>query len=113
MITNIIRVYHDNMSHCGVEKTIKGILSNYWFPFVQRVQKHIDNCLSCLLASASINTREGELQITDCPTFPLQIIHIDHFDLISQTEEGFKHILVVVDAFSRFTWLNPHQIHWN
>jgi len=29
MINNIIRVYHDNMAHCGLEKTIKGITSNY------------------------------------------------------------------------------------
>jgi len=29
MINNIIRVYHDNMAHCGLEK-IKGITANYW-----------------------------------------------------------------------------------
>lgn len=40
MITNIIRYHHDNMAHCGLEKTIKGISTNYWFPgFLKRKSK--------------------------------------------------------------------------
>ncbi|KMQ87572.1 retrovirus-like pol polyprotein [Lasius niger] len=76
MVTNIIRVYHGEMAHCGVEKTVRGIGENYWFPSLRkRVQNYIDNCLV-----SSSNSRE-------------------------ESVEGFKHILVVVDAFSRFTWL--------
>jgi len=30
MVNNIIRVYHDNMVHCDLEKTIKRITANYW-----------------------------------------------------------------------------------
>ncbi|KMQ86932.1 pro-pol polyprotein [Lasius niger] len=106
MITNIIRIYHDNMAHCGLDKTVKGILSNYWFPSLRKkVQVHIDNCLICLLSNSTANTREGELQITDNPTHPFQTIHTDHFGPLNQTDNGSKHILLVVDAFSRFTWL--------
>jgi len=36
MINNIIRVYHNNMAHCGLENTIKGITVNYWFPSVKK-----------------------------------------------------------------------------
>lgn len=35
IISNVIRIYHD-MSHCGIDKTIKGILFNYWFPSTQK-----------------------------------------------------------------------------
>lgn len=80
--------------------------SNYWFFSLRRkVQVHIDNCLICLLSNSTVNTREGELQMSDNPTHPFQTIHIDHFGPLNQTDNGSKHILLVVDAFSRFTWL--------
>lgn len=45
-MNNIIRVYHDEMAHCGHEKTIQGIVSNYWFPSLRkRIHEYIDNCL--------------------------------------------------------------------
>lgn len=106
MVVNVIRVYHDELAHCGVEKVAQGILANYWFPSLRkRVRDHIDNCLICLMADTSVNSREGDMQITDAPTSPFVIIHIDHFGPIIESSNGFKHILVVVDAFSRFTWL--------
>ncbi|CAL1672060.1 unnamed protein product [Lasius platythorax] len=108
MISNIIRYYHDNMAHCGLEKTIKGIMVNYWFPSLKkRVHNYIDNCVICLLANSSVNSREGELQITDSPTYPFHIFHADHFGPIKETRDGFKHIFLVIDAFTRYTWLFP------
>ncbi|XP_011858461.1 PREDICTED: uncharacterized protein K02A2.6-like [Vollenhovia emeryi] len=106
MINKIIHIYHDEMSHCGFEKTVQGILSHYWFHSLRKkVRNYIDNCLTCLLFNTASNTREGELQITDNPPRPFHVLHIDHFGPINPTQDGFKHILVVVDAFSRFTFL--------
>lgn len=106
MITNILRIYHDSMAHCGTEKTVQGISENYWFPSMRkRVQEYIDNCLICLMANTSVNFREGDMQITDNPTLPCQTLHTDHFGPIIESKKGFKHILLVVDAFTRFTWL--------
>jgi len=68
MINNIIRVYHDELAHCGLEKTVQGITANYWFPLQKRVRDYIDNCLTCLMANTSVNAREGEMQLTDSPT---------------------------------------------
>jgi len=108
MIFHIIRIYHDDMAHCGVEKTIQGIASNYWFPSMRRkVQNYIDNCVTCLVANAAINTREGEMQFTNLPSVPFEIMHIDHFGPFKEASEGFKHILIIVDAFTRFSWLFP------
>lgn len=96
------------MAHCRFEKTIQGISNNYWFSsFKKIIRSHIDNCLTCLIANSSSNSREGEFQITDTPSFPFEIYHIDHFGSIKESADGYKHILVVVDAFSRFTWLSP------
>lgn len=104
MIINIIRIYHDEIAHCGAEKTIQGIGANYWFPSLRRrVKNYIDNCIMCLMANSAVNSREGEMQITDTPISPLEIIHVDHLGPIKGSSSGFKHVLVVIDAFSRYT----------
>lgn len=108
MINNVIRSYHDNLAHCGFEKTIQGISAHYWFPsFRKRVKKYINNCLICLFNNDSSNSREGNLQITDSPSFPYEIVHVDHFGPLKTSIEGFKHILIIIDAFTRFTNLFP------
>lgn len=108
LILNIIKIYHDEMAHCGVEKTIQGIGNNYWFHTMRRkVQAYIDNCITCLMANSTANSREGDVQITETPSTPFEIIYIDHFSPIKESTNNFKHILVVIEAFSRFTWLFP------
>lgn len=108
MTENVIRFYHDYMSHCSLEKTVEGILVNYWFPSIRKkVQTYLNNCVTCLLFNTSSHSREGELQITDAPPYPMHTIHVDHFGPLKQSEEGFKHILLAVNAYSRFTLLLP------
>jgi len=79
------------MAHCGLEKTIKGITANYWFPSVRKkVQNYLDNCLICLLANSVSNLRE--LQIVSTPSQPFQMFHLDHFGPIHGSSNSFKHI---------------------
>ncbi|KMQ81742.1 blastopia polyprotein, partial [Lasius niger] len=37
----------------------------------------------------------------------MDVIHIDHFGPLQETTDNFKHILVAIDALTRFTWLYP------
>jgi len=59
------------------------------------------------MSNSAINAREGEMQITDTPSRPFEIMHIDHYGPMKESLAGKKHILVVIEAFSRFTWLLP------
>lgn len=36
MVNNVIRIYHDEMAHCGMEKTYQGIYQSYWFPSMSK-----------------------------------------------------------------------------
>lgn len=56
------------------------------------------------MANISTNTQEGEMQITVTPSNPFDIVHTDHFGPLTELNEGFKHIPVLIDAFTRFTW---------
>lgn len=54
MINNLIRIHHDQLTHCGTEKTFQGLYRAYWFPSMRKkIKDYIDNCVSCLLANAS------------------------------------------------------------
>lgn len=44
--------------------------------------------------------------MTDTPSLPFEIIHVDHFGPMKESINGYKHILMIVDAFSRYTWLS-------
>lgn len=108
MVHNIIRYYHDDMAHCNYEKCVQGISAHYWFPSLKkRVKNYIDNCLVCLMTNASTNSREGNMQITDSPSFPYEIVHVDHFGPLKEASDGSKHILILVDAYTRYTNLFP------
>lgn len=108
MVTNIIRVYHDEMAHCGIEKTIQGIANTYWFPGMRRkVADYVDNCLTCITSNLSSHSKEGELQIEPMAREPFTALHIDHFGPLQTTGDGYRHIFVVIDSFTRFTWFFP------
>jgi len=38
---------------------------------------------------------------------PLQTLHIDHLGIQEATLRKYKYILIVIDAFTKFTWLYP------
>ncbi|KMQ82606.1 pro-pol polyprotein [Lasius niger] len=106
MVINILRAYHDDMAHCGSEKTKRGISQNYWFPTMRkRIQDHIDNCLTCVMSNSSPNRFEAKTHLFPLPKMPLDVLHVDHFGPLQETINNYKHVLVVVDALSRFTWL--------
>lgn len=108
MIFQLIRIYHDDMAHCGLEKTYQGLFKNYWFTSMRRkIKAYIDNCVVCLVTNTASNVNEGELQITPTVEKPFEIVHTDHFGPLVKSEKGFKHILILIDSCTRFTWLFP------
>lgn len=106
MIDNVIRIYHDDLAHCGLEKAVQGLSVHYWFPSLhKRVHDHISKCVTCLTSNSGFKSSEGEMQITDTPSEPFRILHMDHFGPLCESSNGSKHILVIIDAFTRYVWL--------
>lgn len=106
MIPSVVRAHHDDMAHCGPEKMLRSIKESFWFSsMAKKVYNYIENCLTCLMANDSVNRLEGETTLTSPPKTPLEVWHVDHFGPLQETTDSFKYIFVVVDAFTRFTWL--------
>jgi len=107
--SNIIYKYHNEMSHVGVEKTVRNILNSYWFPEIKaKVEKHIRSCLKCIAFTPSSGKPEGFLQNLPKGDKPFTTLHIDHLAPISRThsqKRKYRYIFLVVDAFSKFVKL--------
>lgn len=67
----------------------------------------LENCLTCLMANSATNSAERETALYPLPVVPLQLLHADHFGPLPETSDNYKHILVIVDVYTRFTWLFP------
>jgi len=55
------------------------------------------------MANDSMHRRKAETHLYPSSQKPFEIVHADHFGPLQETEEKYKYILVVVDAFTRFT----------
>lgn len=73
----------------------------------KRIERLVTNCMPCILATKKAGKKDGYLKPIEKYDAPLHIYHIDHLGPIPSTKKGYKHILVMVDAFTKFNWLYP------
>lgn len=108
MYNNVIRTCHDDLGHVGLDKVLDRILQVYWFPDMRNeVKKYIANCLKCVEFSPHSGRAEGFLHSIPKDDRPFQTLHVDHCGPFTKTKKGFRHILSVVDAFTKFVKLYP------
>lgn len=105
MQTQIIRRAHDQ-GHFSTSKTEALIKSNYWMPNLKsKVELVIRSCVSCILAERKTGKQECFLTPIEKGCVPMDTYHIDHLGPLPSTKKSYQHILVVIDAFSMFTWM--------
>ncbi|CAD7001655.1 unnamed protein product [Ceratitis capitata] len=110
METHVLYKYHDEMGHLGIDKVVQTIGKSYWFPGVkQKATIHIENCLKCIAFSNKSGKKEGLLNIIPKGNVPFEMIHIDHYGPINSRFSKYKHVLVVIDAFTKFVRLYPSK----
>lgn len=74
-----------------------------------KIKQHISNCLKYIEFS-SVSGKKEILYCIPKDDFLFQTIHIDHYDPFKHTSYGFKHILCVIDAFTKFIRLYPCKL---
>jgi hypothetical protein len=100
----ILRLCHDQAGHFGIEHTIRRIQLNYWFPKMRRfVTKYVKACLNCAYYKHSAGKKQGKLHPIEKLPIPFHTIHIDHVGPFETSKSGKKFLLVIVDAFTKFT----------
>lgn len=105
MQNEIIKKAHD-IGHFSVVKTEEVVKREFYIPKVkEKIQGCIRNCIPCILGSKKEGKKEGWLHPLPKLEGPLHTYHIDHLGPIMSTSKNYKHILVIVDDFSKFVWL--------
>ncbi|XP_036149245.1 uncharacterized protein K02A2.6-like [Monomorium pharaonis] len=95
-------------SHFGWRNTEYQIRAKYWLLDLRpKVQQIVGNSIRCLLAERKQGKAEDFLQPRAKEDRPLETYHLDHLGSIPSTKKGYCHILVVIDAFTKFVWLYP------
>lgn len=105
MRSQVIRKAHER-GHFSATKTEALLRNDYWFPNAKaKIEQVVRNCVECILANRKQGRMEGLLNPLNKGITPLETFHIDHLGPLPSTKKSYRHILVVVDAFSKFTWL--------
>lgn len=107
MEDEIIRMVHRE-GHFASRKTQEMLERSYFVKNAKvKIERVIRNCVECILAERKGGKPEGLLTPIDKGSYPLETYHIDHIGPMEDTKKKYNHILVIVDAFSKFVWLYP------
>lgn len=107
MQAEIIKRAHEK-GHFASKRTEENIKQEFYIPNLRvKVERCIDNCLKCILINKKAGKREGLLHPLTKEDVPLHTYHIDHLGPLESTNKNYKHILAVVDSFTKFIWLYP------
>ena len=106
MQASLIRSVHE-CGHFSSDKTLQLLKNEYWFKKMQaKVEKVVKNCVPCIIAERKSGKKKGLLHSVEKDA-PLDTYHIDHLGPMPSTKKNYQHIFVVIDAFTKFSWLYP------
>ncbi|GFY58208.1 transposon Tf2-6 polyprotein [Trichonephila inaurata madagascariensis] len=107
MEAELIKLIHEN-GHFSVAKTEEIVKQEFFIPNLTNVvKKVIVNCVPCILANKKTGKKEGVLNPISKVNIPLSTYHVDFIGPLPSTNKSYQHVLTVVDAFTKFTWLYP------
>jgi hypothetical protein len=106
-----IRKYHNStVGHRGIERTYQTMLSDAaitpWAGMRKDIEEFIKNCVICQKVS-HVKQMNNIQPFTLASYAPMHRIAVDTIGPINTTTEGYRHILVIIDAFSRYCRLYP------
>lgn len=94
---DIIRKYHRNSNHRGIDETYLHLKKEYFFPNMKyKISQIINNCDICHTLKYDRHPQKIVYQIPETPSKPLDIIHIDIYHI------NHQQILTIIDKFSKF-----------
>lgn len=104
----ILQLFHDENCHVGFDKTINKIREHFWFPRMSAfVRKYLSHCLTCIKRKGHHGPKQGLLHPIEKNAIPFHTIHLDCTGPFTQSNEGYRHLLLLVDGFTKFCLLKP------
>ena len=95
----VIKQYHDQLGHMGLDKTYDSIRLKYFFPNMYRkVNTYIEKCIPC--QAISDKKPKPPLHETEIPLYPFAKIGLDLSGPYPTTLLGNRYIVSFVDLYS-------------
>ena len=94
--------------HGGVLRTLNRLRGAYWWPaMAKQVEKYVSTCEVCQKVKdpPKMNKNKEPLHPLQVPDVPNCRVHADLFGPLKTSETGNKYVLVITDAFSKWTEL--------
>ena len=95
----VVKQYHDDNGHMGVQKTFDCIRQKYFWPnLFKELYQYVSSCTVCQVRS--LQKIRQPLQETDIPPYPMAKLSLDLSGPYPKTMSGNKYIIAFVDWFS-------------
>ena len=95
----VVKKYHDQNGHIGVQKTFDSIRQKYYWPNIfKEIYKYVNECTTC--QTRSLQKIRQPLQETDIPPYPMAKLSLDLSGPYPTTLPGNKYIIAFVDWYS-------------
>lgn len=97
---------HEKIGHLSTDMCYNQLRFHYWFPGMQqKIKDFIQNCVRCIMHTAPRRINERTLHSIPKEPVPFHTLHLDHYGPLPCLKNQRKYLLVVVDAFTKFTRL--------
>lgn len=97
-LTEIIELEHLSKNHRGIQAVFEELKRKIYNPHLKsRITMFINNCEICCLEKYNRNPPKIPLKVTETPSKPLEIIHIDVFYTLDK-----KLFMTMIDKFTKF-----------
>lgn len=104
---DIIRRAHER-GHFKSTKMEVMIENEFHIPHMKKkIERVVRNCIKCILTDRKSGKQECLLNPIPKEGLPMDTLHLDHLGPMPSTNKNYKHILTVVDAFTKFCWIFP------
>lgn len=107
---SVFQSCHDDpqAAHLGTFKTVQRIRELYYWPkLLQDTKKYVRRCHICSSQKVSSSARPGYMGQPKKVTFPWQYVSVDILGPLPRSKNGFSHLLLVSDYFTKFCLFHP------
>lgn len=96
---------HDKIGHFGLDKTLKKLENDYWFPQMKKyVKRYIQSCIGCFYSKEPAGRKPGYLHPIEKVSVPMHTLHVDHLGPFVKSRRGNQYLIVAVDAFTKYVF---------
>ena len=104
----IIKTYHDDVGHPGIEKTITDISSRYIWPSLDRdVSNFVKTCHKCQISKPNLKPKQPPLGESETPSQPFEYLAFDLIGPLPTTDNENKYAIVGLDLFTKRVYAAP------